>query len=96
MCCYFVAQININDPVEYQKYLDGTDEVSRKFKGEVVAVDDSPAVLEGVWRYSRIVMIKFPDENELKSWYESPEYQQIVKHRWNASTADVLIVKGRK
>ncbi len=95
MSCYFVAQIKIHDEAEYKKYLDGTDAVFAAFKGEIIAVDDHPTVLEGEWEYSRIVMIRFPDEADLRRWYDSPGYREIVKHRWRASEADVLIVKGR-
>lgn len=94
MSCYFVAQIRINDMEEYQKYLDGTDEVFSKYKGKYLAVDGTPEVLEGTWSYGRIVIIEFPDEAELKRWYESPEYRAIARHRLKAAKCDTLVVKG--
>ena len=95
MSAYFIAQIKINDPEEYEKYLKGFDDIFEKFKGEVVAVDDNPTTLEGVWDYTRIVIIRFPNERELRLWYDSPEYQSLAQHRFNASQANVLIVEGR-
>ncbi len=95
MSCYFIAQINIHDPEEYEKYLDGYDEVFGKFKGEVVAVDDSVTLLEGEWPFGRTVVIKFPNQEELEQWYRSPGYQKLVKHRHKASTANIVAVKGR-
>lgn len=94
MSYYFVAQIKINDEIEYQKYLDGTDEVFAKFNGKYLAVDANPQVLEGSWSHGRVVIIQFPTKEDLLTWYNSPEYQVIVKHRLKAAECDTLVVKG--
>jgi uncharacterized protein (DUF1330 family) len=62
MSCYFVAQTTIHDPQAYQRYLDGFDDVFGNYCGRVVAVDESPTVLEGDWEYTRVVLIRFPTE----------------------------------
>lgn len=94
MSCYFIAQIQIDDPEEYQKYLAGIDEVFSKFKGKYLALDVNPEVLEGNWPYGRIALIEFENEGELKRWYESPEYQAILRHRLKAARCDTILVKG--
>jgi len=96
MSCYFVAQINITDRDEYQKYLDGYDQIFSKYKGIVVAVDEYPAILEGEWPYERTVLIRFPDEEEARRWYESPEYRNLAKHRHRSSNANIVLVKRHK
>jgi uncharacterized protein (DUF1330 family) len=95
MSCYFVANIRIHDPDTYQKYLDGYDAVFSKFEGTVVAVDDQPRVLEGSWEGTRVVLIRFPSEAAALEWYNSDAYQEIVRYRHQASTADILLVHGR-
>jgi uncharacterized protein (DUF1330 family) len=95
MSCYFVAHITIHDRAEYKLYEDGFDEIFARYKGEVVAVDDHPKLLEGEWPYTRVVMIRFPDEQEARRWYDSSAYQQLVRHRLNAATANVVLVHGR-
>ena len=95
MSCYFVAQITINDPEEYEKYLAGYDEIFARYRGKVVAVDDCPQVLEGGFHHTRIVITEFPDEGELKRWYCSVEYQELAKHRRNSSVSDILMVHGK-
>lgn len=94
MSVYFVAQIKINDIREYQLYLNKCDEVFSKYNGEYLAVDSSPEILEGEWNYSRSILIKFPSENDLKNWYNSKEYQEILKHRIKAAKCDTIIVHG--
>lgn len=96
MACYFIAQINIKDPKGYQKYLDGYDDVFNRYKGTVVAVDDDVTVLEGKWPFRRTLIIRFPDEAEARRWYDSAEYQAIMKHRRRASHANMILVEGRE
>lgn len=91
---YFIAQIEIHDENEYQKYLAQVDEVFNKFNGKYLAVDENPTILEGEWTYSRVILIEFPNENAFKLWYESPEYKAILKYRLNAAKCDTLLVKG--
>ena len=96
MSSYFIAQIKIHDQEEYDKYLAGYDEVFAKYQGKVIVVDDDPTVLEGEWPYTRTVVIRFPNEAEVRRWYDSAEYQKLVQHRHKGSQADVIIVQGRK
>jgi uncharacterized protein (DUF1330 family) len=94
MSCYFVARIKISDEEEYGRYLEHADEVFSKFSGRYLAVDKSPETLEGETEQGRVVIIEFPDESELKRWYYSPEYQEILKHRLKAAECETAIVKG--
>lgn len=96
MSCYLIAQININDPAEYQKYIDGYDEIFSKYKGIVVAVDEEPRVLEGEWPYTRTVLIRFPNQEEAERWYGSAEYQELVQHRHRSSDANIVLVTRGK
>jgi uncharacterized protein (DUF1330 family) len=95
MSCYFIANIAIRDHEEYQKYLDGFDAAFGKHCGEVIAVDDQPSILEGEWPYTRVVLIRFPDQKAAMSWYQSAEYQALARHRRRASLADIILAEGR-
>jgi uncharacterized protein (DUF1330 family) len=91
---YFVAQIQIQDPAGYERYLDGFDEVFDRYDGEVLAVDDHACVLEGEWPVGRTVLMRFPDRDAFMRWYESPEYQALAAVRRGASRANVVMVRG--
>ena len=71
MIHYFVAQIRIHNPDEYRKYLDKFDDIFSKYKGEILAVDGSPVLLEGKWSYTKSVIIKFNSKQEFDDWYYS-------------------------
>jgi|WetSurSiteA1Bulk_404760.scaffolds.fasta_scaffold01271_4 uncharacterized protein (DUF1330 family) len=94
MSYYFIAQIRITDPEEYKKYVDKAAGVFKKYNGKYLVVDDKPEILEGKWEYSRTVVIKFKTKKEFMAWYNSKEYQEILKHRLGASHCDTILAKG--
>ena len=94
MSAYFIANILIEDEKLMKQYSDELGDMVGRCGGEYLAVDDHPAVLEGDWQYSRLVLIKFPDESSLKNWYHSEEYQNVLSLRLQAAKCDTLIVKG--
>jgi uncharacterized protein (DUF1330 family) len=94
MSCYFVAQIRIEFPEEYEKYLENFDEIFSKFNGEYLAIDESPVILEGTWNYTKSVLVKFPSRQEFDAWYFSAEYQKILKHRLSAAKCDTVLLEG--
>lgn len=95
MNCYVIAEITIQDAGEYRRYLDGTDAILEKFNAQVLAVDDSPLLLEGKMGFRRCVLIRFSSEVDANGWYHSAEYQAIAPHRRRASKADLYLVHGR-
>ncbi len=94
MSAYFIANILIHDQEEYDKYLKSVDDVFAKFNGKYLAMDEHPSILEGTWNYTRTVLIRFPSEEDLLAWYESDEYQQILKHRLQGAHCDAILVHG--
>jgi uncharacterized protein (DUF1330 family) len=94
MVHYFVAQIKINDPVEYENYLEKFDDIFSRYKGEYLAIDESPVLLEGLWDYTKSVLVKFNSKHDFEDWYYSAEYQNILKHRLNSSKCDTILIEG--
>jgi uncharacterized protein (DUF1330 family) len=94
MSSYFFAQLNITDKDEYRKYEQGFSEIFSRYSGEIIVIDDKPIVLEGDSLSTRIVLIRFPNEEALKDWYYSGEYQALSQIRKHASTGSALILTG--
>ena len=94
MSVYMMAQIVIDDRETYAKYEAGFAEAFAGHQGKMLAVDEHPRTLEGTWPYTRTVLIEWPDEASAMAWYESDEYQAIIKHRHAASVANLVMVKG--
>ena len=95
MSAYFVAQIAIHERERYREYEEGFDAVIEGYDGKVVVVDDTPTVVEGAWQWKRVVVIRFSSLEEARRWYDSPEYQSLMKIRHQSSDAVVLLAEGR-
>jgi uncharacterized protein (DUF1330 family) len=91
---YIVASIAIRDRGGYARYQEGFAEIFARYKGELLAVSDEPEIVEGEWPYTRAVLIRFPDADEARRWYESPDYQALAQHRWRASTASIIALES--
>ena len=94
MSVYAIALVNIGNRDEYAKYVAGFMDVLAQHKGECLSVDDSPRIVEGRWPHSRTVLLKFPNEESFGEWYNSDAYQDLARHRFNASTADFVVITG--
>ena len=94
MPVYAIAQLTINDRAVYNRYVSRFMPVFSRFKGRVLASDESPTVVEGKWDRQKVVLLSFPDEAAFREWANSPEYQEISRDRHAASSAVILLVKG--
>ncbi len=94
MSVYFMVNIEIINELDYQLYLDRSEEVFSKYKGTYLVVDNAPKVLEGKWNYSRAVLIHFDTQEDFDAWYHSDEYQEILQYRLSASDCDAILIHG--
>jgi len=94
MTVYAIAQLTITDRATYDRYQAKFMGVMVRYKGQVLAADESPQVVEGKWDREKVVLLSFPDEASFWEWAQSPEYQEIARDRHAGSTAVVLLAKG--
>jgi uncharacterized protein (DUF1330 family) len=94
MSVYVIAQLNIHDRTTYAKYGAGFMEIFSKYGGKVLSVDEVPTVLEGEWDFMRTVLLEFESEESANAWYHSQEYQELAQHRYAASRANIVLIKG--
>ena len=94
MAHYLIAQIDIKDQEKYAKYEAGFMDIFLTYKGKILSVEENELLLEGQWPFTRTVLIEFPSQEDALDWYKSTEYQDLVQHRFAASTANIVIVSG--
>ncbi len=96
MSCYLIAAIDIEDRETYGKYENAAAQVlAGRSDIELLAIDDSPFLLEGAMPGQRIVLLRFPSEEVFKEWYHGEGYQSAMQFRKLASkTAFLLGAKG--
>jgi uncharacterized protein (DUF1330 family) len=96
MPAFIVALIDIKDPVKYKGYGDGWDfkSFTEDYGGELLLmISDEPEVIEGELS-DRLEVMKFPDRDKARAWYDSPEYHDVRKIRWASSTTSMTLHPG--
>ena len=68
--------------------------VMKRYKGRLLAADESPQVVEGSWDHQKVVLLSFPDETSFWEWAKSADYQEIAKDRKAGADALVILVQG--
>jgi len=91
---YAIAQLRFTDRAAYDRYQMRFMDVFRRYRGTLLAADEHPQVVEGSWDREKVVLMSFPDQDEFRSWSESPEYQEISKDRDAGADTVVLLVAG--
>jgi uncharacterized protein (DUF1330 family) len=92
---YMLAKLTIADQDVYAEYRAGFGAVFAQHGGEIMAVSSDPTVLEGEWEATTTVLIRFGSRAEALAWYHSDGYQELVRIRQSASTADFILIDGR-
>ncbi|MBX3494528.1 MAG: DUF1330 domain-containing protein [Parvibaculum sp.] len=94
MTVYALAQFTIHNRTQYDRYAARFFETMKGHPGRLLAADEGPQIVEGVWTGTKIVLIEFPDEASWRRWAESDAYREISKDREAATEGCVLLVKG--
>lgn len=94
MAAYIVADIEITDPEEYQRYARQTPGTLEPYGGKFLVRGGQPETLEGDWQTKRLVIIEFPGVAQLRAWYDSPGYSAIKGIRQGAAISNILFVQG--
>ena len=91
MAAYFVAQYTVNNPGLYAEYQKGAGPAVAQYDGEVVVFDVAAESIEGEAPGLQTVVLKFADTDAVKAWYNSPEYQEVVGQRLEATDGFAVI-----
>ena len=94
MTGYIVADIEITDQDEYQRYARQTLATIEKYDGKFLVRGGQPETLEGDRSPKRIVIIEFPNVEQARAWYDSPEYAAIKGIRQAAAISHIMILHG--
>ena len=94
MAVYFIADIQVTDPIAYDQYRPLAAASIARHGGRFVVRGGKVDLLEGEPQPERIVVIEFPDAETARRWYRSEEYQAALKIRQAASRGRVFLVEG--
>ncbi len=94
MAAYLMAQIDVHDAAGFERYRDRVAPLVETFGGRYLVRGGEVTPLEGKLSMPRLVIIEFADRAAAERWYNSPEYQEILPLRLNASNSVAVIVEG--
>ncbi|MEL6931241.1 MAG: DUF1330 domain-containing protein [Cyanobacteria bacterium J06600_6] len=95
MSAYVVAQIQINNPDEYQNYLAGFMPIFQRHGGELLATPKNQTIIvEGDWTYPSTVIMKFPSTEAAQAWSDDPDYKALAEYRNRSANSNLVIVEG--
>jgi uncharacterized protein (DUF1330 family) len=81
MAAYLIAHAKIKDPAKLQEYAAAAGPTLAAFGGAPVARGKVAAVLAGQHQGDTTLIVKFPDVQSAKNWYNSPAYQALIAIR---------------
>jgi len=94
MPAYFVAEVEVTNPVGYDPYRALAGASIAQYGGRFLARGGKSELIEGNPEPQRIVIIEFADAASARRWYNSPEYQAALPIRLANSRARAFIVEG--
>lgn len=80
MSGYLIANHNITNPEGYRAYLAAVGPTIVAHGGEILVAGPGSEAVEGEPGEITVVL-KFSSKDALRSWYDSPEYQEIIHLR---------------
>lgn len=94
MPAYLLVEIDIHNPVEYENYKKLTPASLVPFGGKFVVRGGSAETLEGEGKPGRIVIVEFPNLENARQWWSSPEYEPAKRLRQRIATTRMVLVEG--
>lgn len=94
MSTYVIVEFTVKDPDVYrEKYSAIAGQTAKEHGGEAVA-NSNWEVLYGDASLASGAIMRFPDHEAALSWYNSPEYQQLIDVRSVAMDARFSLLDG--
>lgn len=94
MSAYVIVEFTVKDPEIYrERYAADAGQTARQHGGEALANSDWE-LLHGDGSLTSGALMRFPDHDAVVSWYNSPEYQQLIDVRGVAMDARFSLLDG--
>jgi uncharacterized protein (DUF1330 family) len=97
MRAYYVAEHIITDAEKFEEYRVKVLPMIEKYGGRYLTKGGTHRFPEQPhWKPQRAVIIEFPNMDDLDAWYNSAEYQPLLKLRKDATSVQdmIMILEG--
>jgi uncharacterized protein (DUF1330 family) len=94
MAAYIVVQVEVMDPVRYDRYKSLVPASLEKYGGRFIVRGGRTETLEGDWAPKRFVIVEFPSLERAKAWWSSPEYAEAKALRQATASSQMIVADG--
>jgi uncharacterized protein (DUF1330 family) len=95
MAAYSITDVEVLDADEFKRYREVAGAAVARYGGRFLVRGAEPVVAEGEWPSGqRVNVIEFPSMDQLRAWYDSPEYAPARDIAKNALRRRLLFVEG--
>lgn len=91
---YLIANIEVTDPSGFEEYRNKVLPLIAQFGGRYLVRGGDVRTLEGNLPIDRLVVLEFPSIDAAQRFYDSPEYQPLLKIRLASTKTDLLLAEG--
>ena len=89
---YIIATLNsINDPDAFAAYQKSASASFIKYGAKFLVNSRNVEALDGDWQPSGVVVVEFESYEQAKKFYNSTEYQAVIKQRFDSADSAVII-----
>jgi uncharacterized protein (DUF1330 family) len=94
MSAYVIVEFTVKDPDLYrEQYAAKAGQTAKEHGGQALA-NSNWELLHGEGSLTSGALMRFPDHESVTSWYNSPEYQQLIDVRGVAMDARFSLLDG--
>ncbi|HTV29478.1 MAG TPA: DUF1330 domain-containing protein [Xanthobacteraceae bacterium] len=94
MAGYLIANVEVTDPARFEEYRQKVGRVVAQFGGRFIVLGGDVRWLEGNLPIRRLVVVEFPSLDAAQHFYDSAEYQPLLKIRLASTKSDVVLAAG--
>jgi uncharacterized protein (DUF1330 family) len=94
MAAYLIVDVEVKDAKAYEPYRTGVGPIIQKHGGEYLVRGGQVEVVEGSWKPSRVVVLRFPDRKALDGFLHDPDYAPLKEIRQRSTRSDLVAVEG--
>jgi uncharacterized protein (DUF1330 family) len=94
MAAYLISDITVRDRAAFEIYRTRAADAIHLYGGRYLARLGEVQVLEGSWNPNMVVVVEFPNLEQARAWYRSPEYAFALEMRDTAPSRNLILVDG--
>lgn len=94
MAAYVAVEITVKDAETYERYKQLAPPSIAAYGGRYLVRGGKTKTLEGSWLPSRFVILEFPNAQQARAWWESPEYAPAKALRQANASTEMILVEG--